>query len=1274
MPFYVKKPGGSSGTWTSIKNFNVKKPGGTSGVWTQVKRGYIKKGLGWVMFWPKSGPYTTKAPYFSSDQNGLDENRIVEPIVYGTTFYGQRGTWDANGGTISSYTYKLDAVSSATIGEGTITNIITERSMGTSYIQLTANSSAYDGKWLIFTVKATDSSGAFGVDDTDNTITGQGYRIPVIKKKPTRALTATTLWINGSPGITTKPAPGDAVSLIASWDSTEDQSIDATRTITKWYRSSTPPTLITTPPLAATGGYYNTTGATLLGTGIAYVVTSADNNSYIFANQEVFNSFTDYNYGTAEGNGIKTGAAFTQTVGEPYSFAMGNTLYHSTNGSVAFDAGFSGTGLPSSGRHLFVYGLDLVNVSTKHWSNNKDYVIQYTGGQVFNHSVPQFQITYQVKFSTDHPTYALVRIINKGSNVPQPNYIGYYEGSTQISTVAGPYVLDTGSTYRINLNGSPGTTSGITFAAINNGAFVTDSIASQDNVFYTLVTGTFQYTLPTINFNNPTIGPTSLSYTVASTGNDFASYDYIVRTGSHSGTVLTSGSLQTGTLSITGLSNATTYYIQVDPYNSQNQNGTRMFFDATTTNPPGIPTNLTRSTGNAGSKTFSWSAPTTGGSVTSYEYQLNSTGWISNGSSTSIALTGLSGTNTFQVRALGPGGTGTSASTGSFVIPTINSGPSGGSITSSGATVSWTSTNQSSYSLSVPGATGTPFTGTTATSRSLSLSSATTYTPTLTITSSTGDTATLAGSSFTTPPPPPATPTITYSNVTFNSFTVSWSSSGATSYNVSVYESISGNSVFSASGTTATTVSPSGLNPNFSYSTTVTAINAGGNASNTVSQTTSLGPALTPTFGTNTSTTGGFFGSVTNYNASYTWGISASVGSVAWSAPSGSTRAFTVSGLSSGQSSTVTVTTSRTGYNNGSAQTVGSATLIQYTVTWDANGGTVSPTSNTVNAGLSVTAPTPTRSGYTFSTWRNPLSGGDPVFISAGGSYTPTANITFYAIWTIIPVIPTITMGANSGVTQTTGTINWTSTNQASFSATGTFNGSGTTATSISRTGLSPGTNYSGTVTVTSSTGHTASADYSLTTSVAQYTVTWNANGGTGGGSTTQNAGVAHTAPSPGTRSGFTFNGYYNTQSGDFLYGPIASGGSFTPPSTITMYARWTAIVPNVTQITATGLGNTSAPYIRFTITTTNAASVSIMLYRSATSSTGPWTPLSSPSVQSTSGTLVADFGSRTGTTSNWYYVDVTPYFGSGASGTAGTTRTSRVKRGSDTTTTTVYP
>jgi hypothetical protein len=113
---------------------------------------------------------------------------------------------------------------------------------------------------------------------------------------------------------------------------------------------------------------------------------------------------------------------------------------------------------------------------------------------------------------------------------------------------------------------------------------------------------------------------------------------------------------------------------------------------------------------------------------------------------------------------------------------------------------------------------------------------------------------------------------------------------------------------------------------------------------------------------------------------------------------------------------------------------------------------------------------------------------------------------------------------------------------------------------------------------------------------------------------------------------------------------------------------------PNITLIQATGLGNISAPYIRFTFTSTNAASLSIMLYRSATSSTGPWTPLSARLTRETTGVLDVDFSSRTGTTSNWYYVDVIPYSGSGATGTAGTLRTSSVRRGTQTATVQVYP
>jgi hypothetical protein len=289
-----------------------------------------------------------------------------------------------------------------------------------------------------------------------------------------------------------------------------------------------------------------------------------------------------------------------------------------------------------------------------------------------------------------------------------------------------------------------------------------------------------------------------------------------------------------------------------------------------------------------------------------------------------------------------------------------------------------------------------------------------------------------------------------------------------------------------------------------------------------------------------------------------------------------------------------------------------------------------------------------TSSGGTFST-------------QTGAALTPTFGANSSTVGGFFGSVTNYDANYTFGISTSAGSVSFSSPSGSTraFTVSGLSNGQSATVTvTTSRTGYSSG-----------------SAQTTGSASTVQYTVTWNANGGSGGGTTGPfNAGVAHTAPSPGTRAGFTFTGYNNTPSGDFLYGPIASGGSFTPPSNITMYARWAAIVPNVTQITAHGLGNTSAPYIRFTITSTNAASLSIMLYRSATSSTGPWTPLASPSIQSTSGTLVVNFSSRTGTTSNWYYIDVTPYFGASATGTAGTTRTSRVKRGTETTTTTVYP
>ena len=252
--------------------------------------------------------------------------------------------------------------------------------------------------------------------------------------------------------------------------------------------------------------------------------------------------------------------------------------------------------------------------------------------------------------------------------------------------------------------------------------------------------------------------------------------------------------------------------------------------------------------------------------------------------------------------------------------------------------------------------------------------------------------------------------------------------------------------------------------------------------------------ALTPTFGANTSTANGFTGSVTNYDSAYNWNtpsngsFTLTNGTWTWATASGATRSFTVTGLSASQSSTATVTTTRSDYTSGSASTTGTALAApQYTVTWNANGGTGGG-STTQNAGVAHTAPSPgTRSGFTFSQWRKPEFGGDPTVVANNGTFTPTAADAFWAQWTANTVTPTITIAANSGVSATAGTINWTSTNQASFSSTGTFAGTGTTGTSIAKTGLTASTAYTGTVTVTSSTGHTASANYSLTTSGAPF-------------------------------------------------------------------------------------------------------------------------------------------------------------------------------------------
>jgi len=122
---------------------------------------------------------------------------------------------------------------------------------------------------------------------------------------------------------------------------------------------------------------------------------------------------------------------------------------------------------------------------------------------------------------------------------------------------------------------------------------------------------------------------------------------------------------------------------------------------------------------------------------------------------------------------------------------------------------------------------------------------------------------------------------------------------------------------------TATSYSASGLTIGEAYLFRVAALNQLGRSDfvTSTSSVTPIGAALSPTFGTPSSTADGFTVQISNFSTDYTWGKSTTAGTVSIS----SSGLITVTGLTSGQSATVTVTTTRTGYDNGSAQVSGGA-------------------------------------------------------------------------------------------------------------------------------------------------------------------------------------------------------------------------------------------------------------------------------------------------------------------------------------------------------------
>ena len=168
------------------------------------------------------------------------------------------------------------------------------------------------------------------------------------------------------------------------------------------------------------------------------------------------------------------------------------------------------------------------------------------------------------------------------------------------------------------------------------------------------------------------------------------------------------------------------------------------------------------------------------------------------------------------------------------------------------------------------------------------------------------------------------TPALGVYTRTANGFTVTitnydpaytWSGSATRGGSVS-FSGTSNNGLATITGVAADTASVATIN------TSRTGYQSG---TATSTSTNSLAAALTPNVSSVTSSLSGFTFNVTNYNSSYTFSLSSTSGTATAGTPSRNTLPITVTGLSSGQSATVSISTNRSGYATGSNTRIGSA-------------------------------------------------------------------------------------------------------------------------------------------------------------------------------------------------------------------------------------------------------------------------------------------------------------------------------------------------------------
>ncbi len=224
----------------------------------------------------------------------------------------------------------------------------------------------------------------------------------------------------------------------------------------------------------------------------------------------------------------------------------------------------------------------------------------------------------------------------------------------------------------------------------------------------------------------------------------------------------------------------------------------------------------------------------------------------------------------------------------------------------------------------------------------------------------------------------------------------------------------------------------------------------------------------------------------------------------------------------------------------GTVQAYAVWTANEYTLTFDADGGKVDPSTLTVTFDAAIgTLPVPTKTGYTFNGWFD-AEGNE---VTAETVYTVAADSTVTAKWTANQY--TVTFDANGGACEPT-TL---------------------TVTYDAAVGVMPEPTLTGYTfigwfdaadnRVTADTVYTVDGDSTLTAkwSANAYTITLDPNGGqiiTTTVNVVYNEAV-NTLPVP-TKTGYTFNGWFDAEGNE-----VTAETVYTVAGDITVTAKWTA-------------------------------------------------------------------------------------------------------------------